>query len=78
MCIDANARCGSVPCDAIGPCDPDDETENGEALRAVLTTHSMAAANTFVAAGPTWTGSRGHQARIDYVCVPHGLLNAVA
>ena len=74
MGIDANARTGSVRCDAIGPCEPSDENENGGLFRATLSTYSLAAINTHHEAGFTWTGSRGHRARIDYMCAPVSFL----
>ena len=68
--IDADGRVGSVCSAAVGGCEPDAENENGKFLRSCLTIRNLADVNTFHQAGPTWTGSRGHGHRIDYICVP--------
>jgi hypothetical protein len=78
LSIDANAHTGSATCTAIGNFDPEDESDNGESLRGLLTTHGLVAANTHFPAGPTWTGSRGHRSRIDYVCIPDHMLERVS
>ena len=69
---DFNARIGSVPSDGIGEHGAEQENLNGEHLRAFLIEHNLAALNTLheEAAGFTWTGSRGHHSRIDYVLWP--------
>ena len=74
LCIDANARVGSIQSDSIGPACPSNESENGTVFRTILETHRLRAVNTFIDGSPTWAGSRGHLSRIDYICVPlqHG------
>ena len=77
LCIDANARVGSVQSEAIGPAQPEPETDNGQRLRLLLDAHGLHACNTYAKAGSTWSGTRGHESRIDYVCAPTSARAAV-
>ena len=76
---DFNARVGSVTSDQIGAYGSEEENSNGEHLRAFLLEHNLGALNTLSegASGYTWTGSRGHLHRIDYVLWPLNLLYLV-
>ena len=67
MGIDANGKLGSVITPCVGPCEPDVENFNGYALRETATSFDLAVLNTYTCAGTTWTGSRGHKSRIDYL-----------
>ena len=66
---DFNAKIGSVSDCHIGKHGTEAENSNGEMLRVLLNEHGLAAVNTFVERGCswTWTGSRGHHSRIDYI-----------
>ena len=75
--IDANAHVGSICSSAVGPCQTQEENQNGLRLRMLAEGANLMAANTFFDAGPTWTGSGGHRSRIDYVLTPLVLKNAV-
>ena len=70
VCIDANGTVGSIVCNSIGPTAPCEESENGSLLRSVLSSHGLAAVNTFVDGAPTWTNTFGHSRRIDYIAIP--------
>ena len=56
---------------------PCHETENGFSLRSVLSSHSLAAVNTFIDGAPTWTDAFGHSRRIDFIAVPAALVPMV-
>ena len=78
LCTDANARLGRgtrVP--SVGTFDAVAENFNGEQLRELLTEHHMVATNTFFPAGDTYFGNFGRNSRIDYVCIPQSMLQAV-
>ena len=75
---DANARVGSVRALEIGPCEPEIENLAGELFRQFLASHAMYAANTLCDAGHTWTGTRGHVSRIDYVMLSEGLYHVMS
>ena len=72
VCMDANATVGSVVCDSIGPVAPAQKSDNGMSFRSVLSSHHLAAVNTFVDGSPTWTDPR-----IDYIAIPTVLVPAV-
>ena len=59
--IDSNGKVGSIAHGGVGLSEPDEEHLNGFALRSVMDSAGLVLLNTFVAAGPTWTGSRGHK-----------------
>ena len=67
MGIDANGKIGSFTTKCVGPCEPEPENDNGYALRVTATNFDLSVLNTFTCAGTTWTGSRGHKSRIDYL-----------
>ena len=75
--VDANARLGSVTSDFIGTCEPEIENENGEMFRALLEEVHLYAANTYYGGGKSWTGSRGHRQRIDYILTDKARLDAL-
>ena len=77
VCPVANATVGSVVRDSIGPIAPLQESDNGMCLRSVLSSHRMAAANTFIDGSPTWTDARGHSKRIDFIAIPSVLVPSV-
>ena len=69
LLADMNARVGSITSPSIGACGKADENDNGARMRIFLQCQGMCAVNTMCAGGcgPTWTGSRGHKARLDYI-----------
>ena len=71
--IDSNGKVGSIARGSVGPAEPDEENMNGFALRSVMGSANSVLLNTNVGAGPTWTGSRGHESRIDFVAVTQWL-----
>ena len=73
--IDSNGKVGSQTCGSVGTEEPDTENANGFALRTVMDGAGLRLLNTFVKAGPTWTGSRGHKSRIDYLAIPQWMRN---
>eukprot|EP00973_Karenia_brevis_P078820 10939231-Karenia_brevis.AAC.1 len=69
LCIDANARMGSITDDFVGPVYKQQENDNGFRMRLLCGTYRLYPCNTwFVNNGCTWVGSRGHEARLDYIC----------
>ena len=64
-----NARVGSITSQSVGAYGSDNENDNGARMRMYLQCHGLCAANTMCAngCGPTWTGSLGHKARLDYI-----------
>lgn len=66
---DFNARVGSLVSDSFGSCCPAKECKGGYSFRSWMEPRSIVAINTLYGGGPTWTGSRGHKHRIDYVVV---------
>jgi hypothetical protein len=64
---DFNAHLGSVRSEAVGGCCPTKECRSGTRFRGFLESHSLRALNTFSGGGYSWTGTRGHQHRLDYV-----------
>jgi len=77
LLIDANARVGSVLCEAVGAIDANIENNNGSRLRQSLSSSSLFAVNTFHSAGHTWTSSFGTKHRIDYVCLPSSMAHSI-
>jgi hypothetical protein len=77
LLIDGNARVGSIPSSSIGCCEPQTENGNGERMRLVGDEFNLAFLNTFLPAGPTWTGAHGHSSRIDYIGIPSALRSSV-
>ena len=75
LLVDANARCGSVASPFIGNVGVEVENTNGEWFRYGLEELSLHALNTYYDAGTTWTGSRGHTSRIDYIGVDSHLFS---
>ena len=67
LLVDANAKVGSVTCDHVGTAQPAVENLAGELFRHFLAGHDLFASSSFFESGHTWTGSRGHTSRIDYV-----------
>ena len=69
LLADMNARVGSVTAPSIGECGSEDENDNGSRMRLFLQCQGLCAVNTVCASGcgPTWTGSRGHRSRLDYI-----------
>ena len=78
--VDANARLGSELSEAVGGVHPETENSNGAMFHELLVEMGWAACNTFACDGPghTWISSQGHEHRIDYICVPVGLLQDVS
>ena len=73
LLMDANARVGSMPCQAIGSVGAEKETPNGTLLREFLESWRLflpATAPVHTGQDWTWTSPRGTHARIDYVAVP--------
>ena len=66
---DINAKIGSATNECIGKYHPEDENTNGTSFRFLLSSLRLAAVNTLLpeVAQWTWTGSRGHKSRIDYI-----------
>eukprot|EP00972_Heterocapsa_arctica_P088919 13112897-Heterocapsa_arctica.AAC.1 len=77
LLIDGNARVGSIPSSSIGDAEPQKENGNGERMRLVGDEFNLAFLNTFLSAGPTWTGAHGHRSRIDYIGIPSALRSSV-
>lgn len=75
---DFNARLGSTTSAAVGGVGAAKECPNGLKLRMWLEANGLRAANTFEGGQPTWTGSRGHRSRIDYVYVKQAHAHAVS
>ena len=71
---DLNAKVGSVGSPNIGSVQPDIENDNGAFMRVMLAEIQLAAVNTYFEAGPTWTGTRGAQHRIDFILVSISIL----
>ena len=69
MGVDMNGTLGSVLGEEVGPHRPEQETENGMMLRNMMQQFELYAANTFEGGDYTWTGTRGHRRRIDYICI---------
>ena len=71
VCVDANARVGSIPSASIGPFLPDAENQNGTFFRTFLECAELMAANTFFqqGAGPSWVSPKGTRVRLDYCCI---------
>ena len=67
LCIDANARFGSVPSAYVGDTAPNCENDNGGRFRRFLEESALYALNTFYDAGHTWVSSFGNATRIDYI-----------
>ena len=65
--IDSNGKVGSTPSPSVGSAEPDVENANGFALRSIADASGVCLLNTYTDAGPTWTGSRGHRSRIDFL-----------
>lgn len=49
------------------------ENDNGDSFRPCLSSLHIIPTNTFVSSHPTWFGTKGHQHRIDYVCLSASL-----
>ena len=78
LMLDANARVGSVDGFGIGPAYATKENNNGFRFRCFLKTHTLYAINTFhETCGHTWTSSRGHESRIDYMVATPNLVDGV-
>ena len=79
MCIDANARVGSVRAHGvIGECNNASENDNGTRFRTKITNLVLVAVNTFVESAGTWMSSFGTEHRIDYICVSSALFDHVS
>ena len=63
--------------DSIVPVATLQESENGMFLSSVLSSHRLAAVNTFIDGSPTWTDARGHSRQIDYMAIPSVLVPTV-
>eukprot|EP00973_Karenia_brevis_P045697 6327863-Karenia_brevis.AAC.1 len=66
--IDANGRVGNCTSPSVGSVGAENEDENGCRLRTTLEAQQMWAVNTFMGGHRTWSGSKGHKSRIDYIC----------
>ena len=65
---DFNAQLGEVQCQYVGGAFAQRENTNGFRLRCFASEQGTRILNTFwPGAGPTWTGSRGHRSRLDYI-----------
>ena len=71
--VDANGRVGSVTSEYLGSAAAKAENKNGERLRCFCEHAQVYATNTFCDAEYTWTGSRGHTSRIDYLLLSRDL-----
>ena len=69
LCIDANARVGSIASASIGGCQPEDQNDNGDRFKELMESQQLWAVNTFNNAGKTWRSTHGTWLRIDYVCL---------
>ena len=67
LCIDANARLGSITFAFVGEAAPERENDNGLRFRQYLKETSMYALNTFCDAGHSLASSFGNTTRIDYI-----------
>ena len=81
LLTDMNAKIGSVPAPGIGQVGSEVENENGSHLKYFILEQGLVAVNTGEQgcrgdAFWTWTGSRGHHSRIDYLLL-RGLVNDV-
>ncbi|CAK0788322.1 unnamed protein product, partial [Prorocentrum cordatum] len=74
--LDANGRVQGHG-DAIGPCEPEPFTDNGNRLLSRLVACSLMAANTFYEAGYTWRSKHGTTARIDYTLLDIDLFSSL-
>ena len=77
LSIDANARVGSIPSEAIGHSYKQTENDNGSRLRHFLEGSSLAAANTWFNIAWTWMSTRRTVCRIDYDCMRRAALPRV-
>ena len=70
VCIDANARVGSVAIPGIiGSHDACKENDNSIRFRSAMSDLSLSVVNTFVHTDRAWVSSYGTEHRIDYICV---------
>ena len=76
--IDCNGQVGSLQSESVGLCQPDTETPNGGCLRCISDQVGLKLLNTFCDAGPTWSGNRGHEHRIDFVCASGWLHDSIS
>ena len=67
LLVDANANVGTVASASIGLCSPEAESVCGEMFRHFLEAACLLASSTFFPIEYTWTGSRGHRSKIDYI-----------
>ena len=65
--VDASLSVGSVASASIGQCFPEAESICGEMFRHFLEAACLVASSTFFPIQYTWTGSRGHRSKIDYI-----------
>ena len=73
LCIDGNARVGSIRGTGIGRRQPEKENDNGSRFRHWQPFNSMWAVSTFADAGHTWTSAKLTKHRIKYLCLCHGV-----
>ena len=78
LCIDSNARVGSVISNSVGGAEPDEESRNGELIHAFLARTGMALPATFRGGGGTWQDRTGRWHRLDHVGVACDELQAVS
>eukprot|EP00438_Fugacium_kawagutii_P030170 Skav221644 [mRNA] locus=scaffold1174:107584:112122:- [translate_table: standard] len=81
VCMDANARLGSLISRHVGGHQPDEETLAGEALHELLAHHDLYLPQTFAhlheGEGTTWVHSSGKESRIDFVAVDGSMFAGV-
>ena len=76
LLADMNAKLGSITSQSVGACGSEEENDNGSRTRLFLQCQGLCAVNTMCVSGcgPTWTGSRGHKARLDYIGLSMSML----